>query len=52
MKGDPVGADRVAQQFSVDQARVCLAAEEVSNCIRDTSVPGVIGLAARLHRVS
>jgi hypothetical protein len=47
-----VGADRVVQQIRVDQARACLAAEEVSNRIRDKSVPGVIGLAARLHRVS
>ncbi|MGW0654282.1 hypothetical protein ACWD4T_36825 [Streptomyces umbrinus] len=53
MKGEyRVGTDRVVQQISVDQARSCLAAEEVSNRIRDKSVPGVIGPAARLHHVS
>lgn len=47
-----VGADRVAQQVGLGQARDCLVAEEGSDRIRDKSVLGVIGPAAMLRRVS
>ncbi|GHA44919.1 hypothetical protein GCM10010372_51090 [Streptomyces tauricus] len=50
---DPVDADQVAKQISLDQAREDrLTAEAVSDRIPTRFGPGVIGPAAALRRAS